>query len=804
MAYIITKTNGDTLLTVPDTERNDDYSVTLVGRNYSGYGVFLNDNFVKLMENFANGTAPASPLSGQLWFSTTTGDLSLWTGTSWKLISHLTSSSSAPSTVTAKVGNFWWDTENYQLKIWTGETVFTRNITSNSTGNTVTITSTSDLLVNDTVTHVNIPALNDVRIAQVLNTNQLRLTTSANVILNDTITFTRGSGWYTVGPIYTRAQRINGIIPTTVLDVNGISHVLDLVYADGTIVATISKDLEYTLAPAYEIENFSSIKPGIQTRASSGVQIAKTVDAFATGAGGSTTFRVGSIENLQTGDYFTSANVSLSAGITVSALYGNNAVTVATSTTVYENEPVTFQRGGGAVTLFNGTATNSQQLGGLAADAFAQLSIDNSFEGKTIFEGNVELGAGNLQINSLNGNVTVKNIVRDGGIAFVSNISTNVAAPVLTISGVDGLATVLANPTATLGIATKGYVDTVDNTTRSYLASNVTALIDSAPAGRQTFGQVSTIITDVYGNLGALTQSVALRPYAQDAALTGSPTAPTAPTGTANTMIATTAFVTARADTDLSATTASLNAANTQIGLRATILNPSFTGVPLTPNAAPGDSSGQIASTFWVNSTIANLDLSQYATLSSPTFTNTPAAPTANISANTTQLATTAFVHTVLPVGMIMMWYGTTSNVPYGWQLCNGDNGTPDLRDRFVIGAGAAYNTNTQGGAASNTAITASNGAHSHAGITGNTALSIAQMPNHTHPASGTVLTVSGTGYFIHQAGQQTGGTSTLVANTGGGQGHDHTISSDGAHTHSVVVSTIPPYYALCYIMKVI
>jgi hypothetical protein len=153
---------------------------------------------------------------------------------------------------------------------------------------------------------------------------------------------------------------------------------------------------------------------------------------------------------------------------------------------------------------------------------------------------------------------------------------------------------------------------------------------------------------------------------------------------------------------------------------------------------------------------------------------------------------------------MIMMWYGTTSNVPYGWQLCNGDNGTPDLRDRFVIGAGAAYNTNTQGGAASNTAITASNGAHSHAGITGNTALSIAQMPNHTHPASGTVLTVSGTGYFIHQAGQQTGGTSTLVANTGGGQGHDHTISSDGAHTHSVVVSTIPPYYALCYIMKVI
>ena len=62
MAYTITKTNGDTLTTVPDTETNTDYGIALVGRNYSGYGIYLNDNFVSLMENFAKSTTGNNPL----------------------------------------------------------------------------------------------------------------------------------------------------------------------------------------------------------------------------------------------------------------------------------------------------------------------------------------------------------------------------------------------------------------------------------------------------------------------------------------------------------------------------------------------------------------------------------------------------------------------------------------------------------------------------------------------------------------------------------------------------------------------
>ena len=78
MAYIITKTNGDTLVTIPDTEKNTDYGITLIGRNYSGYGVFLNDNFVSLLENFAGGSAPTNPLIGQLWYNNAEDTLAVY------------------------------------------------------------------------------------------------------------------------------------------------------------------------------------------------------------------------------------------------------------------------------------------------------------------------------------------------------------------------------------------------------------------------------------------------------------------------------------------------------------------------------------------------------------------------------------------------------------------------------------------------------------------------------------------------------------------------------------------------------
>ena len=143
--------------------------------------------------------------------------------------------------------------------------------------------------------------------------------------------------------------------------------------------------------------------------------------------------------------------------------------------------------------------------------------------------------------------------------------------------------------------------------------------------------------------------------------------------------------------------------------------------------------------------------------------------------------------------GMIILWYGNTGNIPTGFVLCDGSNSTPDLRDRFVVGAGSAYSPGNSGGSSSVT-------------------LSESQLPSHNHSASSSVndpghhheyidqYVVINNGYRpwpasnndcaqrnIDTTNATTGITvSTTIGNTGSGS----------------AIENRPPYYALCYIMK--
>jgi len=118
MAYTINLTNGTIFATIADGTINTASSMTLIGKNYAGYGQFLDDNFIRLLENGANSTAPGAPLTGQLWWDSSAGLLKIYNGTTFKTISAATASSSAPtSNVT---GDLWYDTTNQQLKVWTG------------------------------------------------------------------------------------------------------------------------------------------------------------------------------------------------------------------------------------------------------------------------------------------------------------------------------------------------------------------------------------------------------------------------------------------------------------------------------------------------------------------------------------------------------------------------------------------------------------------------------------------------------------------------------------------------------------
>jgi microcystin-dependent protein len=128
MAYNITLTDGTELIAgglLDNTIDSANSSLTLVGKNYKGYGLFINQNAVRLMENFANTTAPIEPLPGQLWYNSTTKLLNVNVATVkgtasaiWKTVAGMTLSATTPTN--AYTGEQWYDTANGQLKIYTG------------------------------------------------------------------------------------------------------------------------------------------------------------------------------------------------------------------------------------------------------------------------------------------------------------------------------------------------------------------------------------------------------------------------------------------------------------------------------------------------------------------------------------------------------------------------------------------------------------------------------------------------------------------------------------------------------------
>jgi hypothetical protein len=163
----------------------------------------------------------------------------------------------------------------------------------------------------------------------------------------------------------------------------------------------------------------------------------------------------------------------------------------------------------------------------------------------------------------------------------------------------------------------------------------------------------------------------------------------------------------------------------------------------------------------------------------------TATATTQSAGDNSTKVATTAYVAAaVIPSGVIVIWSGSAAAIPSGWYLCNGSNGTPNLRDRFVVGAGTTYAVAATGGSAD--AITVS----------------------HTHTVSD-----SGHAHDLQklgsaQAGSDNGGA-PISASTGYSTARNLSATSSAATGISIqstgssgTNANLPPYYALCYIMK--
>ena len=118
MPYVLYKSNGTKFATIEDGSLNLDTSLTFVGKNYSGYGQVLNQDLLKMLENFASTTQPLTPMTGQLWYDLATKKIKIYNGTLFSSLSKLEYTSTTP--LTPALGDLWWDSSKSQLKIFNG------------------------------------------------------------------------------------------------------------------------------------------------------------------------------------------------------------------------------------------------------------------------------------------------------------------------------------------------------------------------------------------------------------------------------------------------------------------------------------------------------------------------------------------------------------------------------------------------------------------------------------------------------------------------------------------------------------
>ena len=298
MSYNLTLTNGTLLEILADGSADTTTtSISLVGKNYAGYGIYLNENFLKLLENFAstatngNPTSPtlANPLTGQLWWDTTDKVLKAYNGTAWKEIANSSPSTTAPPN--PQVGDQWYNTSTNILSVY-NSTQWIAIGPAIPPGVAVTTLEANGLYDNISAVHT---------VGNIMVNNKLAAIISSDTSAFITQTPSLAGGFSSITPGY---NIINNLVVGGVINSGAIT-------SSGNIIASTVN--------AATIGNAGAILTGSSFTAS-GTIIASTINAATIGNTGATL----------TGSSFTASGTIIAA--TVNAATIGNAGAILTGT----------------------------------------------------------------------------------------------------------------------------------------------------------------------------------------------------------------------------------------------------------------------------------------------------------------------------------------------------------------------------------------------------------------------------------------------------------------------------------------
>jgi len=449
MAYTINKTDGTVVATIQDGTTDNTTSLLLIGRNYQGYGEIIAENLVKLLENSASGTAPSSPMTGELWFDTITSNIKVYDGTNFEYPHAVRTGTSAP-TKSIQTGTLWYDTANNLFKVYTGSAFVSLGPITILDEDAMTSNSASAV-----ATQQSIKAYVDAQIVA-SNTLNVRDDASGNIEVNFV------DGFYVRGA--------NSL--TTTVDTDDVNLEKRLTIAlDSDIYVNSISSADSTTVRVNDALEVDSLK-------SNGTLVAGTTTLGATttgtlGAGASTlsslTLASGSTvtavldEDTLTSDSDTALATqqsikayvdSATSGISTNAITQSNSnVTVTDSGT----GSITVTADGGLVATLNATDISFTKLTKIETDDGLQIGVDND-----------------VTLTQNGADFTLKNTTEDGNMYFNVNVG-GVDTTAMTIQGSTSTITV-AQDLSVVGNLTVSGTTTQVNTTNTTIEDSLIVL----------------------------------------------------------------------------------------------------------------------------------------------------------------------------------------------------------------------------------------------------------------------------------------------------------------------------------------